>query len=70
VYRRSTSRRPARALAGWRPRSFAAALKDNGSISATDATKGIARRARDAVVKMSRSYDATLRTAQRVVDST
>jgi hypothetical protein len=37
--------------------------------STTAATKGIARRVRNAVAKMSRSYDATLQnTAQRVVD--
>ena len=39
--------------------------------STTNATKGIARRVRDAIVKMSRSSDATLQnTAQRVVDGT
>jgi hypothetical protein len=39
--------------------------------STTDATKGIARRVREAIVKMSRSHDATLQnTAQRVVDGT
>jgi hypothetical protein len=37
--------------------------------SATKATKGIARRVRDAIVRMSRSSEATLQnTAQRVVD--
>ena len=37
--------------------------------STTDATKGIARRVRNAIVKMSRSSDPTLQnTAQRVVD--
>ena len=39
--------------------------------STTNATKGIARRVRDAIVKMSRSSDATLQnTAQRVVEGT